>query len=448
MNAKLTELNEKHAALMQRVRALRDEFKDKDLPDEKAREIDALLDEADGTRAEVEGLLKSAETARRADEHAAWATESAGRLPGMATPPEGEAKYLPGVYFKGGAAYVETTGGALQLYTAAELRRQPGLKATLTPEYKGAFDAYLRGEEYDRKALSEGVDAAGGYTVPPDFLARVIQRIPGVAVVEDLATVITTTRDRVEIPRIKAATADATMYSSAVKFSMVAENPASAAETEPVFEQLALNVYTAQLFTKLSRNWIADSAFDVNSYLAAEYQRAALLGKDDRFLTGTGVGEPVGIVNDPAITQVSSGDANLLTADGIKNLIYALPAQYQGGTTLVLSLDALRSIRKLKDGSQRYLWDPGSGGLTDGVPATIEGRPYRVTDFLDSVAAGNLPIIYGDFRHYWVVNRLGLSIQVLREKYAESNQDAYLAFLRFTGGVAIPEAFRVQKVAA
>ena len=64
------------------------------------------------------------------------------------------------------------------------------------------------------------------------------------------------------------------------------------------------------------------------------------------------------------------------------------------------------------------------------------------------MAANNLPIIFGDFRHYWVVNRAQMSVQVLREKYAESNQDAFLAFLRFTGGIAIPEAFRVQKVAA
>lgn len=444
----IAELNEKHAALIKQVREIRDAHQDQDMPADKAAEMEHLLDEADGVKAQLEALVSAAEAKRRLDDHAAWATQSAGQLPGMGTPRPDDGKWLPGVSQKDGAIYAGVGGREVKLFSAAELETRPALKATLTPEYRAAFDGYLRGKEYDAKALSEGTDTAGGFLVPVDFLAQLITRLPGVAVVEDLATVVTTTRDRVEIPRVKKASSDVTMYSSAVKFTMVAETPSSATETEPVFEQMALNVYTAQLFTKLSRNWAADAAFDVTSYLAEEYRRAAMLGKDDRFLTGTGVGEPLGLVNDPDIASVNSGDANLLTADGIKNLVYAVPAQYQANTTLVLSLDALKAIRKLKDGSQRYLWDPGNGGLVGGMPPTIEGRPYRVTDFLDAVAAGNKPIILGDFRNYWVVNRAGMSVQVLREKYAESNQDAYLAFLRFTGGVAVPEAFRTQTVAA
>ena len=301
------ELNEKHAALLAKVRSLRDEHKDKEMPADKAAEVDRLLDEADQVKASLEAVVAEAETKRRLEDHTAWARESAGALPGLGTPPTDAAKVLPGVGTKDGFTGVTVEGGAfVPLWRTEAADRSPALKATLTPEYKAAFNAYLRGQPYDGKALSEGTDTAGGYLVPADFMARLITRIPGVAVVEDLATVVTTNRDRVEIPRVKATSTDATMYSSNVRFAMVAENPAAVTETEPVFEQMALNVYTAQLFTKLSRNWAADAAFDVTSYLAEEYRRAAMLGKDDRFLTGTGVGEPLGLVNDPDISTVNS----------------------------------------------------------------------------------------------------------------------------------------------
>ena len=96
------ELNEKHAALLAKVRSLRDEHKDKEMPADKAAEVDRLLDEADGVKASLEGLVAEAETKRRLDDHAAWARESAGSLPGMGTPPGDGAKVLPGVGTKDG----------------------------------------------------------------------------------------------------------------------------------------------------------------------------------------------------------------------------------------------------------------------------------------------------------------------------------------------------------
>ena len=73
------ELNEKHAALLAKVRELRDAHKDKEMPADKAAEVDRLLDEADEVKARLEAVVAEAETKRRLEDHTAWAREKAPR---------------------------------------------------------------------------------------------------------------------------------------------------------------------------------------------------------------------------------------------------------------------------------------------------------------------------------------------------------------------------------
>ena len=89
-------LNEKHAGLLAKVRELRDAHKDKEMPADKAAEVDRLLDEADEVKASLEALVAEAETKRRLDDHAAWARESEGALPGLGSQ-QTDAGVLPGV---------------------------------------------------------------------------------------------------------------------------------------------------------------------------------------------------------------------------------------------------------------------------------------------------------------------------------------------------------------
>lgn len=96
------ELNEKHGALLAKVRELRDAHKDKEMPAEKAAEVDRLLDEADEVKAQLESLVAEAERRKRLDEHTQYATESKGALPGMGFERSVESKAIPGVGAKGG----------------------------------------------------------------------------------------------------------------------------------------------------------------------------------------------------------------------------------------------------------------------------------------------------------------------------------------------------------
>lgn len=468
----LAEANKRHAEISAQIKSTMDEHQGTATPADVQAKLDAMFADLDAVGAEAKGFVDQLETKAeqmsRLEQAERFRTESAGKLPGMglggsAAVRSKASEYGPGVEMKAGWIGAEVKGEFIPVYNEDEFGRSPELKATATPEYRQAFyryltaprDANVRPADWDilhkaqMKALSEGVDSAGGFTVPVQFVAQLIRRRPGMAILAGRATALTASGDIVEVPRVGAASTDATMYSSAVAVTDVGEVPTAAqADTNPVFEKVSVQMHTLKLETRLSRFLVADSAVNLEAFLADEFGIAQLLGKDDRHLTGNGVGKPLGITADSSIATVNSGSAAALTADGIKSLVYALANQYRVQSTIVLSTSALTAIRKMKDGDGRYLWDAGYGDISGGAPATIEGRPYLVSDFLDSVAASAIPLFIGDLSAYATVERQGFTVEVLRELYAGTNQIGYQGFARYGGAVMNPQAFRTQTVSA
>src|SRR5690606_30117733 len=89
------------------------------------------------------------------------------------------------------------------------------------PEYTSAYEAFLRKRHFedigpnDRKTLSEGMDSAGGYLVPPDLHMELIRKMATMATVRPNARVVTTSRDMAQWPKILYDTDDE--YTSGVR---------------------------------------------------------------------------------------------------------------------------------------------------------------------------------------------------------------------------------------
>jgi len=297
------------------------------------------------------------------------------------------------------------------------------------------------------KDLVEGSDTAGGFLVPEDFRAEIIRGLPDAVVMRPRARVVQTSRDVVKAPKV---TGNGNSYSSAVRLTWGPETPASTShETDPTFGQVAIPVHTAMASTQLSLDLMEDAAIDVAGLLRELYTEAFALGEDDEFLTGDGNGKPQGITQAAAaavITAVNTGDANYLTADGLIDLQYALPPQYWPNAVFCMNAtSAGRAIRKMKDGNGDYLWQRG---LAAGQPDMLLGKPVAYSAFMADVAASAYPVWYGDPRFYWIVDRVGMTLQRLAEMYAEQNMVGFVARKRVGGQVVLPAAFRAQYVSA
>lgn len=330
--------------------------------------------------------------------------------------------------------------------------------AISTLDYKRCFNAYMRkGKEglshMELKTLQEGIDSQGGFLVPDDVANFILQKLPTPTRIAGMVQVLNTSRDHLQIPRVVYSTDD--KYTTGVRSTWTGETPSSSTVhrvTDPVFGQLRIPVHTNMMSLPITNDMVEDSQFPLIPWCAGKFNETMELLTDDMILNGTGLGQPMGILADPGGTDqpavVVSGSAALVTADGIKNLSWSLPEQYEPNSKFVLNkTNTGKTIATLKDTTNRYLFGFGhqDDGLAAGRPTTLDGYPYVFSGFMPNQAANAYPIIFGDLRGYILLKRVGFSIQVLREIYAETNQIVLLGRTRFGGQVAEPYRLKIQK---
>lgn len=340
-------------------------------------------------------------------------------------------------------------------------KRWDAMKA---PEYRKAFGRLLRSKGNDRalpdwawKAIQEGIDDQGGVAVPADMLNRIIMREPTPTRLAGMVTSLTTGRDKLTIPRTQYAADD--LYSTAFRATWTGEIPSSdtAADVDDtnLFGTTDIEIFTAMLSASITNAMAEDSAFPIQAWVENQIRVLIDLLRDNMILNGTGIGQPSGLLRNPGgagqPAVVKTGDANLVTVDGLVDLAYSVPEQYMDNCRYVLNLtNTARAIAKLKDGQNRLMFGSGyqDSGLADARPKSLLGYPLTLSGFMPNIGANAYPLIFGDLRGYYLVNRIGLTIQVLRETKAKRDQFELVARVRFGGKPVEPWRLKVQQVAA
>ena len=273
------------------------------------------------------------------------------------------------------------------------------------------------------------------------MLNVLIQKRPTPTRVAGMVTRLQTSRDALAMPKVNYAADD--IYTTGIRVTKTGEIPASSTVhrvTDPVFGMIRIPVHTFMMSMPLTNDMIEDSAFPIVAWSTGKFSETVDLLYDNEVLTGSGIGGPAGILLNPGGTDqpaiVVSGAAGAVTPDGIMDLAYALPEQYDQNARFVFNkTSTAKAIAKLKDTANRYLFGYGDmdNGLAGSRPKEPIGYPFEYSGFMPDIAANAFPIIFGDFMGYYLVNRIGFSIQVLRELYAETNQIVLLGRLRFGG---------------
>jgi HK97 family phage major capsid protein len=454
-------------------------LKQETLSAEDVQKVESLNGECETLRGQIEAVKKVDDLRTRQTALGSWATAVPGSpaLPAPLGPtnptgaPANAGTYGNGVNVLGvvpaGTTILENKVGGFELANLdAEGKldksyRGGAFKAAHTEEYATAYRRMLLSgfnnlTHGEQATLQEGIDSQGGYLAPQEVLNRVLQREPTPTRLAGRVTQINTSRDGVWMPKVNYSTDD--LYTTGIRATWTGEQPASASAhrvTEPVFGAVHIPVFTAMLSILVTNDLMEDSMFDLMGWLGGKFSETIELLKDNMILNGTGVSQPMGILASPGSTNhpavINSGAAAALTGDGLINLTEALPEQYDENAVLVFNkTNTGKAIRLLKDGDGRPLVNYGSAdnGLASGRYKEVNGYPYIWSGFAPNVAANAHPIVFGDLRGYFQVNRVGLSIQILNEVYAEVNGKLLLGRVRFGGLTAEEWRLRAQKVAA
>lgn len=301
-------------------------------------------------------------------------------------------------------------------------------------EYKGSFWNAMRAKAPSAavyNALQVGTDSEGGYLVPDEFEHTLIEALEEENVFRTLAKIINTSSGDRKIP-VVATKGEASWIDEEGLYQ----------EDDDAFTQVSIGAYKLGTMIKVSEELLNDSAFDLESYISKEFARRIGAREEDSFFNGDGTGKPLGILaaSGGAEIGVKAASATAITADEIIDLFYSLKSPYRKKAVWVLNDATIKTIRKLKDNNNQYLWQPS---LVAGTPDTILGRPVVTSAYMPVAAAGAKTIAFGDFSYYWIADRQGRSFKRLNELYAANGQVGFLGSQRVDGKLVLPEAIKV-----
>ena len=323
-------------------------------------------------------------------------------------------------------------------------------------ERKSAFDRYVRkGDsggldalELKTAAFSAGSNADGGYTVPLEIENTIDSILAKASPIRGLATVRQIGGNVYRKPI--ATNGPATGWVAETASRPQTDTPTLAVIDFPAMELYAMPAATPTL--------LDDSAVDIEQWLASEVQIVFAEQEGAAFVSGNGTTQPKGFLSETIVADaswawtklgyVASGAdgafASSNPTDALVNLAYAPKQAYRANGSWVMNRKTESVIRKFKDTTGNYIWQPGAAA---GQPPTLLGYPVAEAEDMPDVASASYSIAFGDFaRGYLVVDRVG--IRTLRDPYSAKPYVLFYTTKRVGGGVQNYEAIKLMKFSA
>lgn len=289
------------------------------------------------------------------------------------------------------------------------------------------FARYLRGQATgnELRAAGVGTDSAGGYLAPTSFVPTVIETMKAFGPMNDggpITYLVTSNGNTLEMP-----TNDDTGNAGV----LVAEN-AQIAEDDLVFgvKNLGAYKYTSKIF-RVSNELLQDSAIDVASFVAKK--AGERLGRiiNQHLTVGTGSSQPEGIVTG-ASAGVTGSAAAAITVDDLIDLMHSVDPAYADNGAFMFNNNFVKTVRKLKDSTGQLIWQPA---VTAGAPATILGKSFHVNQSMANIGASAVSALFGDFSKYTARRVQSVTVRRMNERYADYDQTAFVALVRYDGAV-------------
>ncbi|MPZ55029.1 MAG: phage major capsid protein [Rhizobiales bacterium] len=321
-------------------------------------------------------------------------------------------------------------------------------------EHKSAFEAYVRTGEsaglraLETKALSVGSNPDGGYLVPAEVETEIGRRLAAISPIRAIAGVREISANVYKKPFMTAGPATGWVGETAARTQTA--SPTLAELTFPAMELYAMPAATATL--------LEDAAVNVDEWIASEVELTFAEQEGAAFVTGDGDNKPTGFLSYDTVANASWawGDLGYIAtgvdgsfaaanpSDNLVDLVYALKAGYRQNGAFVMNRKTQGMIRKFKDTSGGYLWQP---------PAQAGGRASLMTflvveaEDMPDIDADSLSVAFGDFRRgYLIVDRQG--VRVLRDPFTAKPYVLFYTTKRVGGGVQDFDAIKLLKFAA
>lgn len=188
----------------------------------------------------------------------------------------------------------------------------------------------------------------------------------------------------------------------------VAEAQALSA-SDPTLTSVTLSAHKVAKLLQVSTELLADTGFDIVGYMAEHAGRNLGIAVDTAYVAGTGTTQPTGFLAAATVALTaanSTGSTTALPTSGVAvggdvliELYHSVIPQYRARASFVMNDSTIKVVRKLKDTTGQYLWQPA---LVAGQPDTLLGRPVFADPHMPAIGVSTTPIAFGDFAGYFI----------------------------------------------
>ncbi len=316
-------------------------------------------------------------------------------------------------------------------------------------EYRAAFNKWLlRGSQVltpqELRDLSADSDVDGGYLVAPQtMVGELLKNLDDTVYVRSKARKFTLIKAK-SLGVIKRTAKMST-------WARGGEITPPTKDTSLAFGKRELHPQYMSGLALVSRDLLRNSTLPPDQLVREEMAINAGEVQEAEFMTGSGAaGAALGVFTASADgistgRDFSTGNAaTAIGADGLFEAKYGLKESYRRAAEWMFSRTAVKQIAKLKDGNGQYLWEPS---LKAGEADRILGLPYVESEYVPNTFTSGLYVgILANWQYYWIADALDMEMQVLKELYALSNQDGFVARLKMDAAPQLEEAFARVKL--
>lgn len=273
--------------------------------------------------------------------------------------------------------------------------------------------------------LTTGTAATGGDLIPAEtLLSRLEISMLAFGPMRTVAEIITTSSgETLQWP---------TASDHANSAAIVAESTAPS-EVLPSFGQVTWESYKYTSGMILVPNeLLEDSVIDLPSVLGSMIGERMGRGTNAHYTTGTGSSQPNGIVT-AAGTGVTAASSTVIAPGEVFDLQHSVDPAYREGASFMCHDTIALHLRKKVDSENRPLWQ---SGYQAGMPDTLAGSPLVINQAMSSaLTTGQKVLLFGQLSKYKIRRVNGMRFYRLQERYRDTDQDGFVAFIREDGNL-------------
>lgn len=294
------------------------------------------------------------------------------------------------------------------------------------------------------RAMGETTDTAGGFFVPEDFQTTVLHDpgVPG-GIIRPRARVITTSLRDGYFPTI-----------GSVSWTAMQE-AATYTDNSPNVGQVSFTVRKSGGQVLISTELLEDTAISLPPLLSQIFMEAKGHFEDQKIIAGDGVNEPEGLRTALGSSQTFTlAGSTAITAADVIGAYWSIPAQFRDGASWYLTSTLMQQIMSIGSTSAGIHFGGGADNVDlrvapDKVLFGKEIALFDGTGWDDAaaIATGEVLGAIGNFKNYYLIDRVGMSLKRDDSINVKTDQVWYGARMRMDGRVGILNAFRLIKAA-